>query len=129
MDMKNLDAQFIMQLLMGIGFLWAAYSKMNRAEEQIAKRVKQLIIAEDTEAKKNGTPQPLIVQMKESFAPLDDHIELKTDVENLGIELRAIEKRILDAGAHREEGIHRRISYLVEKVGELRGELNRIGKR
>jgi len=128
-NLKDLDVQFIMQLLMGLGFLWAAYSKMNRAEEQIAKRVKTLIIAEDVEAKKNGTPQPLIVQMAENFVSLQVHQELKQDVESLSTELRGIEKRLMDAGAHREEGIHRRISYLVEKVGELRGELNRIGKR
>jgi len=112
-----------------IGALYALWRKMNSAKSEIAKEVKQLIIAEDAEAKKNGTPQPLIVKMAETFASKDEHNTLKDEVKVIDEKLEEMERRILAAGGQREEGIHRRISYLVEKVGELRGELNRIGKR
>jgi len=89
--------------------------------------------------KRDVGPQPFSVSLEKETLTVGRHQELcgplhgrvcalEKDVRVIRLKMDADKLEIIQAGEDRATKIHDRVNVAIEKIGELRGEVNRIAK-
>lgn len=73
--------------------------------------------------------QPLRVVLDEQYVARTEHERLTARVHVVEQKLENTKEQIIAASTHSADGIHKRINVLIEKVGQLTGQVNELARR